>query len=536
MVRRLSALWPLLAVAALAVATPAAARVLRVGTYHGIRGQFRSIQAAIDAARPGDWILIGPGDYHERADRRSSPGPQPADVPAAVVIAKSRIHLRGMNRNRVVVDGTKPGSPKCSSKPSNQDLGITGPDGKTLGRNGILIWKANDTWVENLTVCNAVLGGEGEGSTGNGIWWDGGHGSGKIGIHGLWGNYITATTTYFSGRGTAEDYGIFTSNSTDGSITHAYTSNAADSGFYIGACAQVCNQTLNHVWSQFNALGYSGTNSGGQLIVENSQFDHNQDGFDTNSQDNDDAISPQDGACAHGAISPITHTHSCWVFIHNYVHDNNYFNAPGFGVAAAGPVGTGLSISGGRDNTVMDNTFANNGAWGVILVPYIDTETPTPPEACQGGIYAGPPTYLCVFDDWGNAIVHNTFIHNGFYGNTSNGDIAELTTTAAASNCFDDNIDAQGVTTSPAGLEQSKPRCGGTVLPDANVAFTNQVLCDSQFFGPTPCIGANYPKRSKVEIQPLPRTLNTMPHPCAHVPRNPWCPGRKGKHHRHHSA
>jgi hypothetical protein len=480
--------------------------------------------------------LVGPGDYHERADRRSSPGPQPADVPAAVVIATSRIHLRGMNRKRVVVDGTKPGSPQCSSKPSNQDLGLVGSDGKTLGRNGILIWKANNTWIENLTVCNFVLGGEGEGSTGNGIWWDGGHGSGKIGIHGLWGNYITATTTYFAGNGTAEDYGIFTSNSTGGSISHAYTSNAADSGFYIGACAQVCDQTLNHVWSQFNALGYSGTNSGGTLVVENSQFDHNQDGFDTNSQDNDDAISPQNGACPQGAISPITHTHSCWVFIHNYVHDNNYANAPGIGVAAAGPVGTGLSISGGRDDTVMDNTFANNGAWGVILVPYVDTETPTPPEACQGGVYAGPPTYLCVFDDWGNAIVHNKFIHNGFYGNSSNGDIAELTATAAPTNCFRDNVDAQGVSTSPSGLEQSKPVCGPTEIPDANLVFTNQVLCDSQFFGPTPCIGANYPKRSKVVIQPLPRDLKTMPHPCSGVPANPWCPVRKRGRRQHHTA
>src|SRR5690348_6447014 len=40
-----------------------AARVLRVGTYHGSKGQYRTIQAAVKAAKPGDWILIGPGDY-----------------------------------------------------------------------------------------------------------------------------------------------------------------------------------------------------------------------------------------------------------------------------------------------------------------------------------------------------------------------------------------------------------------------------------------------------------------------------------------
>jgi hypothetical protein len=38
----------------------ATAKVLRVGTYKGIRGQYTTIQAAADAARRGDWILIGP--------------------------------------------------------------------------------------------------------------------------------------------------------------------------------------------------------------------------------------------------------------------------------------------------------------------------------------------------------------------------------------------------------------------------------------------------------------------------------------------
>ncbi|MDE3130623.1 MAG: hypothetical protein KGL16_05670, partial [Acidobacteriota bacterium] len=47
----------------------AAAKVLRVGTYKGIRGQYTTIQAAVGAAKPGDWVLIGPGDYHETGNR-----------------------------------------------------------------------------------------------------------------------------------------------------------------------------------------------------------------------------------------------------------------------------------------------------------------------------------------------------------------------------------------------------------------------------------------------------------------------------------
>src|SRR5690242_10968319 len=51
--------------------TAAAPRVLLVGSYKGIPGQYSAIQDAVDAANPGDWILVGPGDYHEQADHRA---------------------------------------------------------------------------------------------------------------------------------------------------------------------------------------------------------------------------------------------------------------------------------------------------------------------------------------------------------------------------------------------------------------------------------------------------------------------------------
>ena len=38
-------------------------RVLRVGTFNGKKGQCKTIQEAVNAAAPGNWILIGPGDY-----------------------------------------------------------------------------------------------------------------------------------------------------------------------------------------------------------------------------------------------------------------------------------------------------------------------------------------------------------------------------------------------------------------------------------------------------------------------------------------
>src|ERR1700674_192287 len=160
-----------------AVLAPAAgASVLRVGAFHGIPGQFSSVQAAVNAARPGDWILVGPGDYKTTSIRRPAGRP---DLPSGILITKAGLYLRGMNRNTVIIDGTKPGSPKCSGKAANQNFGPVSRKGH-LGLNGILVWKANNVWIQNLTACNFHLG-SGSGNTGNELWWDGGDGSGKIG-------------------------------------------------------------------------------------------------------------------------------------------------------------------------------------------------------------------------------------------------------------------------------------------------------------------------------------------------------------------
>jgi hypothetical protein len=210
---------------------------------------------------------------------------------------------------------------------------------------------------------------------------------------------------------------------------------------------------------------------------------------------------------------------------------------PGAGAAAAGPVGTGMSISGARDNTVLNNRFENNGAWGVILVPYPDTETPPPGQDCQGGVKTGPPSNMCLYDDWGNELAGNTFSHNGFFGNDTNGDFGEITETAAPTNCYAGNTDPAGVTSSPPDLQTTKPVCDGHVVPpDPNPELTNQVACDSQFFatllptGSEPCTpGSSYPRQTAVVMPPLPAAsaLPAMADPCAGVPANPWCPATR---------
>ncbi len=505
-------------------ATPSksGARVLRVGTFHGIRGQYRSIQAAVNAARPGDWILIAPGDWKTKHYRRPK-GQRGA--PAAVLITTPRLHIRGMNRNTVVVDGTQPGSSRCSRRRAKQNYGPKSAHGKgRLGLNGIEVFKADHVSIENLTACNFLGAASHNGLTGNEIWWNGGANRAKIGGWGFYGSYLTATSTFYHREPTAAAYGIFSSDWSGGAWDRIYTSNFNDSGIYIGACKRVCDQTVNHAWSEFNALGYSGSNSGGRLIIEHSQFDHNEDGFDTNSQ-NGDNPPPQNGACPKGVKSPIHMAGRCWVFMHNYVHDNNNPNVPSAGLAAAGPVGTGMSVSGGRNDTVMDNRFVHNGAWGTIFVPFPDSGPP-----CTGGTQTGA---FCLYDEYGDALLHNRYKHNGFFGNQTNGDFAAFNLEPAEANdCYRGNKEIGGgkPTSSPGNLQHTNRKCSGTALvPNMNAEFAAEVACDSEISfsagGKVPCApGMKYPRRKEVVIHPLPKGLKSMPHPCSGVPRNPWCP------------
>ncbi len=344
--------------------------VLLVGSYNGVNGTYATIQAAVNAAQPGDWVLVGPGDYHEQADLANTAHP------AGVAISTHDLHLRGMNRNTVIVDGTKPGSATCSSTQGDQ---YQGPNGQ--GRNGIEVFgqtgTANNVSIENLTVCNFITSNGGH--NGNEIWWNGGDGKGKVNMDGYLGNYLTATSTYSNTVNyPAGSYGIFVSNAKNGSWSYDYASNMSDSSYYIGACQQLCHAVMNHDHGQNSALCLSSTNAGGYILVENTECDQNKTGLVSNSQNNDDWPSPQLGACLPGDTGPIPAvTKSCTVWAYNYLHDNNNPDVPGngtSGLAGGGPVGTGAILAGSRNVTIYHNTFTNNRSWGELVVDLPDQE------------------------------------------------------------------------------------------------------------------------------------------------------------------
>jgi hypothetical protein len=258
----------------------------------------------------------------------------------------------------------------------------------------------------------------------------------------------------------------------------------------------------------------------------------------SNSQNNDDAPSPQDGSCPHEGETGPTGTHNCWIFTKNSVHDNNNPNVPTTGVAGAGPVGSGVVLSGDRNNIITGNTIYNNGAWGILLVPYPAVEEEPPEDLkednCLGGIKEEiEGKTVCYYDDFGNEVTNNTLSHNGFFGNPSNVDLAELSNPENPGNCWHGNKDAEQLLEEPTSepkLIQEPPHseCG---IPDTGEPLSSslgaQVACDSQFFAsiaecPT-TVGANYPRLTKVELLPVPAEPS-MANPCEGVPRNPWCP------------
>ncbi|NNN22597.1 MAG: hypothetical protein HKL80_11430 [Acidimicrobiales bacterium] len=121
--------------------------------------------------------------------------------------------------------------------------------------------------------------------------------------------------------------------------------------------------------------------------------------------------------------------------------------------------------------------------------------------------------------------MNNTFSHNGFFGNPSNGDFGQLTLAAnLPQNCYSGNTAPDGFT--PSNLEQVQAKCGPIAkATSTDSSLLGQLLCDTKIL---PCpAGAKYPPATQVVMHPLPTNLPTMPNPCKGVPANAFCPGGK---------
>jgi hypothetical protein len=430
---------------------------------------FHKIQEAVNASKRNAWVLIEPGVYDEEVK---------------VTRAQSGIWIRGMNRNTVILDGQHK---------------VPGPQ----GANGIEIYKASNVSVENLTVRNferAELNGPG----GNEIWWNGGAESKHIGAHGWWGRYLTAYDDGFNGG-----YGIFTNNEIEGEWEDIYASGFDDSGIYVGAC-QECQASITYATMEDNALGYSGSNAGGSLVIENSIFRHNTTGIAPNSENPGDGPPPQDGECnreniRHPNPTPeisSTEIERCTIIRNNLITENDNLSVPANTSAAAAPWGAGVKLPGDYADLIEDNTITDNPADGVLGFEY---PNPFPPEK-----------KTIDFQLAGNKISDNTFSGNGYKAGAFAGDVALeggiFGSQQSTNNCVSGNSFADA--TYPANIE-GEWGCQNKTTPNAGGGFPFiEYLLELQ---------AESEDRTAV-AQPDPPAQPTMPNPCREVPKDPLCP------------
>ena len=260
-------------------------------------------------ALPGDTVLV-PQDQPtiQQGVDAAEPGGLVLIAPGvyreAVDVSVPFITIRGVDRNTTILDG-----------------------GFQLD-SGIHVVEADGVAVENLTARNYLA---------NGFKWSS--------VFGYRGSFLTA---HNDGA-----YGLFAFDSVYGQFDHSYASGHPDSGFSIGQC-HPCHAVVADVVAENNAIGFRGTNAGGELFIVNSEWSNNMSGIVSNTLDSA-PLAPQRDAVIAG----------------NWVHDNNNADAPA-GSLEYPSLGIGIAVNGGRTNLVTQNLVEDHVNFGIALLPSPD--------------------------------------------------------------------------------------------------------------------------------------------------------------------
>jgi parallel beta helix pectate lyase-like protein len=377
------------------------------GTLH-VPADYPTIQAAVNAAKPGSLVLVAPGVYRE-----------------AVTVSNPRIAIRGERRGTTILDG-----------------GFTRENGFKVVADGVAI--------ENMTARNF---------TKNGFFW--------TGVKGYRGSYLTALRN--------GDYGIYAFDAVNGQFDHDYGAGSPDAGFYIGQCYP-CNAVITDSMAEWNGIGYSGTNAGGNLLIVNSVWRYNRVGIVPNSETGE-------------ANPPERET----TIVGNTVYGNNNAKSAAIEIAQTA-IGNGILIAGGIDNSVERNLVYDHDIAGIGVIPLPEKVlSPDDPKARN-------------FDARRNKVRDNMVRESRL------ADLLLVTTLDdakdAGGNCFSGN---QFRTSSPANLEELVP-CGSPATP----AFTADIGRFATAFTADKPKGADY----KVVRLPAPPALEDMPN-AANAPAQP---------------
>lgn len=377
----------------------------------------------------------------------------PGTYHEAVDVVTNNLTIRGLDRDGVVLDG---------------ELDLD---------NGIRVLGASGVAIENLTAMNY---------TANGLFW--------IASSGYRASYIN---TYRTG-----DYGIYAFDSVKGQIEHAHTVGSKDAGVYIGQCYP-CDAVIDDVLSTNNGFGYSGTNSGGDLLIVNSVFHHNRVGLVSNS-----------------ATYELCYPQRETTIVGNLVYSNNQADTPAIDEALL-TQGNGILIAGGIGDVIERNRVFDHRRTGIGLVPFPEEDAnddlPTREEwAVTCDVQKTQPVVVpdgaLLWDSFENRVIGNVVRDSG---------LADIGVGSAGSdastfnNCWSDN---EINTSRPANLQELAP-CDAT----GNGDWTIEPLDVIAWLGEQ----ASLPPEVDWKVAPLPElgTHEGMPdaatapaHPATDVP------------------
>jgi len=388
----------LLAAALIAVASPAAAGESGY-RYLQVVSPSQSIQAAIDRAAEGGWILVLPGTYRETADATNGLNITRGVNLVGLSTPRKKVVLEnsGSQRNGIVaVPAAHTDCMSCHASMAPPFELLPGVDAGAMSDLPVI----HDLSISGITIKDF---------TNNGLFTRNVDGFKFIDVHSV-GN---------------KNYGIFPTLSQNGLIAHSSATGANDSGIWVETSYNV---DVIHNLVEGNVNGFEVSNS------EEIRLAHNEARGNTVGMA---ILFLPDIFEERSDSRRIT-------VLNNHVHDNNKPNTarPG-SILSTVPSGTGILYLGVDDSVISKNVVNDHDFVGIGVVDYCAVVAGGPfdclvdPDITPGFLLDNAAT--------NNQIVENMVVDNGINVDPANpfafaaSDLA-LITDGDNRNCYQDNL------------------------------------------------------------------------------------------------
>lgn len=328
----------------------------------------KSIQRAIDRAKPGGLIIVFPGTYREISDPTNGLNISKSVRLIGLSSKRKRVVLEnaGNQRNGIVVvpaDRTECMSCHSSLAPPFDVLPDVEP--------GL---KMREPMIRNFMIRGFTI----RDFANNGLFTENVDGFKIIDVESI-GN---------------KNYGIFPTLSKNGLVTRSYASGADDSGIWVETSENV---RVTHNLVEGNVNGFEISNSDDILLAHNEARD--------NSIGIANLLLPDIFDDRSGAKRVDMK--------HNYIHDNNKPNTarPG-SILSEVPKGIGILHLGVDDSVIADNWVADNEFVGIGVTDYCIAAAASPGFNCA----ADPtitPEFLVDQTATNNRVLGNVLMNNG---------------------------------------------------------------------------------------------------------------------------